>query len=370
MADVLFVSKTVEPPWNDSSKNLVRDIASELTRYTPTLMGRSSGPSPLGLGSVVDVYGKGGAPAFSPSIRDKLGVLSYLLWGTHADLWHFFFAPNPKSSVAGRFATALRRTPSVHTVCSLPERDAPLGRLVFADLTVVLSRYAHERFCAEGLDESALRIIPPSVPALREPGESERAALRAKHGLPASASIWIYPGDLEHGGGAEVSIDGFAAAMDEDACLLMACRNKSAGAEPERVRLMEQARRKGIERRVRWVGETLAIHELLALSDFVVLPNTSGFAKMDYPLVALEAMAMGRAVLVSSRTAAAELAAEGGALAIEPVPEALASAVETLSSDAARTKTLGQAARRLTQERFSPKRIADAYERIYGELLA
>ena len=150
----------------------------------------------------------------------------------------------------------------------------------------------------------------------------------------------------------------------------MACRNKSVKAEPERHRLMERARRRGLERRIRWVGETSAIHELLALSDFVLLPNTSGFAKMDYPLVALEAMAMGRAVLVGSRTPAAELAAEGGALAIEPVPDALASAVDTLSADSAATAALGRAARALTRERFSPTRVAGAYERIYEELLA
>ena len=31
-ATVLFVSKPVEPPWNDSSKNLVRDVASCLNQ--------------------------------------------------------------------------------------------------------------------------------------------------------------------------------------------------------------------------------------------------------------------------------------------------------------------------------------------------
>ncbi|MDH4281277.1 MAG: hypothetical protein OEV36_01370 [Myxococcales bacterium] len=39
MAQVLYVSKPVAPPWNDSSKNLVRDVAGHLRRHRPIVMG-------------------------------------------------------------------------------------------------------------------------------------------------------------------------------------------------------------------------------------------------------------------------------------------------------------------------------------------
>ncbi len=38
MPEVLFVSKPVAPPWNDSNKNLVRDLARGMTRYRPHVM--------------------------------------------------------------------------------------------------------------------------------------------------------------------------------------------------------------------------------------------------------------------------------------------------------------------------------------------
>jgi phosphatidylinositol alpha-1,6-mannosyltransferase len=370
MADVLFVSKAVTPPWNDSSKNLVRDLAGNLSRHTPIVMGRGSGDSPLGVGRVVDVYGAQSRPMFSPPLRDNMGVLAHLLWGPKADLWHFFFAPNRKSSAAGRFARTLRRVPSLHTICSLPAEELPLGRLLFADLNVVLSRNAYERFRAAGVADSALRIVPPSVPALPEPDAAERAALRRKLGLPSSAPIWIYPGDLEHGGGAEVALEAFASWNESDALLLMACRDKTAGADPERSRLREHARRWGIEDRVRWLGETPEIHDLLAASDFVVLPNRSGVAKMDYPLVALEAMALGRPVFLGSDTPAAELADAGAAVAVESQPDALASAITALGADEAARAALRRSARELLSTSFSPQRVAAAYERIYEELLA
>jgi len=294
MSEVLFVSKPLAPPWNDSSKNLVRDITRHLERHTPVLVGR---------------HGAAGA-SFSPGLRENVSVFRYLLWDANADIWHFFFAPNRKSSAAARFAAAVRRVPTVQTVCSLPREDAPLDKLVFADVTVVLSEFAHERFREAGISDASLRRIPPSLPPLPQPSPNERALLRRKHDIPESASVWIYPGDLEHGGGADVALEGLAACDRPDALLLMTCRDKTKSSAPARTRLIAQASRWGIETRLRWIGETPDIHELLALSDFTVLPNRSPYAKMDYPLVVLEAMCLGRPVLVGTGTPAAELAEE------------------------------------------------------------
>ena len=220
---------------------------------------------------------------FAPSVRENLGVLRHLLLGRSADLWHFFFAPNPKSSAAGRFAGAIRRVPSVHTVCSVPAENVAARRLLFADATVALSRFAYERFRQEGVSESALRVIPPSVPPLAEPTSVGREELRKKHDLPTDAPVWIYPGDLEFGGGAEIALQGFAAWNRAEAVLLMACRRKTPQADEALSRLVAQAKRWGIESQVRWVGETRDIHELLALSDFVVMVNRTGLCQDGLP---------------------------------------------------------------------------------------
>jgi len=341
MGEILFVSKPVAPPWNDSSKNLVRDIAGHLQEHSPVLMQRS-----------------------------RQGVLRHLLFGPSSDLWHFFFAPNLKSSTAGRLACALRRVPSVHTVCSMPLDGARPSKLLFADLTVALSRAAQERFRQDGVSDEVLRVIPPCVPELAEPTAIERAELRAKHELPRTAPIWIYPGDLEFGGGAEIALQGFAAWNRSDAVLLMACRRKTPQADEAQLRLRDLARQWGVAPRVHWLGETPLIHELLALSDFVVMVNPRAYAKMDYPLVVLEAMCLGRPVLVGKGTPSAELAEHGGALAAETHAEALTEAVERLNADENARAQLGRQARALATSKFSPHEVAAAYERLYEELLA
>jgi len=340
MTEVLFVSKPVGPPWNDSSKNLVRDIAGNLQRHGSVLVRRA-----------------------------PLDVFRHLLFGSSSDLWHFFFAPNPKSSTAGRLACAIRRVPSVHTACSMPLEGAPLRRLLFADLTVTLSHAAHRRFREDGVSAEILRVIPPCVPGLAEPTMLERRALRKKHELPGLSPIWIYPGDLEFGGGAEIALEAFAAWNRPDAVLLMACRRKTPQADEALSRLRDRARQWGIAPRVHWLGETPHIHELLALSDFVVMVNPIAYAKMDYPLVALEAMCLARPVLVANGTPSAELADAGGAVAVEADAGAVAEAVERLSANGESCARLGRGARALATSTFSPHEVVAAYERLYEEVL-
>lgn len=370
MAEVLFVSKPVAPPWNDSSKNLVRDIAGHLRRYSPVLMGRRGQANPIARGRVEAVYGAASSGGFAPNARENLGVFGRLLFGRSTDLWHFFFAPNPRSSAAGRLAAAIRRVPSVHTVCSVPAEGVDVKKLLFADVTVALSRSAYERFRQEGVSESALRIIPPSVPALAAPTSAERARLRKKHGLPEAATVWIYPGDLEFGGGAEIAVEGFAASNRSDSMLLMACRRKTPRADDALSKLQAKARQWGIDSRLRWLGETEHIHELLALSDFVVMVNPAAYAKMDYPLVALESMCLGRPVLVGKQTPSAELAEGGGAVAVETSGEALAEAIERLSADQAAIEAVGRKGRALVMSKFSPEAVAEAYEVLYEDIHA
>ena len=368
MTEVLFVSKPIEPPWNDSSKNLTRDVATSLRRHRPAVMVREGAVEPFASARCAPVYRAGGASSFSPSLRDRLDVLRYLLWDAQAGLWHFFFAPNRRSSAAGRLAASLRRAASVHTVCSMPPESAPLKSLVFADITVALSRASYDRFVAEGLSRESVRLIPPSVPKLSEVSPEERNRLRARHGLPRSVPVWLFPGDLEHGGGAEISLAAMAASRERDAVLVMACREKTPRAASARAELVEQAKRFGVDDRIRWVGETEDILELVASSDFVLMPNRSPFAKMDYPLVVLEAMSMARPVFVSAGTPAAELAEEGGAIAVVPDGEALAATIQEWSNDRLALEELQRRARALTIEKFAPAKVAASYEQIYDEL--
>jgi phosphatidylinositol alpha-1,6-mannosyltransferase len=369
MARVLMVSKPIAPPWNDSSKNLVRDIASNLQRHSAAIMVQRGAAPPLAGVAVEPVY-SAHAPGFAPALWDNARVLLRLLAGRAHELWHFFFAPNPRSSLAGRLAARARRVPTVQTVCSAPRAGADLRRLLFADRTVVLSRHTEALVLAAGVPAASVRRIAPAVAPLAPAGQTETGAARAALGLPADEPLVVYPGDLEFSRAAELTLRAYAGrSFTSDALLVMACRAKTPHARDEERRLRALARELGVERRVSFAGETRHIHGLLAAAHVVVLPAEDLYAKMDLPLVLIEAMLLERAVVVGVGTPAAELCDDGAALASALEPDAVAQHIARLLDNASERAEFGARARAAALARHHPAVVASAYEDLYDELL-
>src|SRR5262249_52142857 len=123
---VLVVSKPVAPPWNDSSKNLVRDLAQSLTRYEASVMTKPGVALNLGRGRALPIY-RTRAGGYAPPLADNARVLWSLLTQRGHRVWHFFFAPNPRTSRVSALTTRLRGVRSVQTVCSAPRDTSHLA---------------------------------------------------------------------------------------------------------------------------------------------------------------------------------------------------------------------------------------------------
>lgn len=369
MAHVLFVSKPVAPPWNDSSKNLVRDVASHMTRHQAIVMGPSGVSVSLGSAISDPVY-PAARGKFAPGLVDNARVLRRLALGARHDLWHFFFAPNPRTSSVARITSGLRRQRTVQTVCSAPRDDLDPRTVLFAQRTIVLSRHTEQRLLNAGIAASTLVRIPPPAPRLNPLTETERVATRKHLGLPVDAPLVIFPGDLEFGTGAERSLR-VVAQLDASlgACLVMACRAKTPRAKEEEQRVRALASELGVSDRTFWLGETPRILDLLGACDVVLLPSETLYAKMDLPLVLLEAMALARPVVVVTGVPSAELADHGGALALDADPTALTSAVAELLESQEKRHALGERAREVALQHYDPAVIASAYETVYDALL-
>jgi glycosyltransferase involved in cell wall biosynthesis len=373
MGRILMVSKPVSPPWHDSSKNLVRDVAGHLTRHSPVLMTRRDALDALrntpGLerAELRFVYQSGGS--FAPALADQVRVLASLLTGRREDLWHFFFAPNPRSSSAARVAARARSMRTVQTVCSAPAPDVDLHQVLFADRVIVVSRHTEQRLLDAGIAAARIRRIAPAVAPLEPYTVQAREAARTKLGLPAAVPLIVYPGDLEVSSGAERALRLHAALGPSEVHLVLACRAKTVHAQAARIRLEALAQELGAASRVRFIGETPDIHALLACSDLVVLPSEDLFAKMDLPLVLIEAMLLARAVIVLEGTAAAELTEGGAARACPADITALTSVSHELLANEAQRAQLGADARQAALTRYRPEVVAAQYESTYDELL-
>lgn len=367
MAEVLFVGKPIEPPWNDSSKNLARDLARSMKRHTPVVLGRSGAPP---VGGRTRVEADLGAPThgFTPAFREKAQLFGRLA-RAREPIAHFFFAPNRVTSNAARAVVLSRRIRTVHTICSAPAPETRLRQVLFADVDVVLSKHTERRLLEGGIDARRVRRIAPSIPPLEVPSAEDRRFARRKLELPTSAFLVVYPGDLEFGRGAETMIEAISSLPRDDLRLVMACRTKTPRARERDQQLRMLARTLGVEDRVYWVGETREIHALLGCADLVALPTDTLFAKMDLPLVLLEAMSMERPVIAAAGTAAEELAEDGAAMPVRCDVDAVAAAIDRLSTDAAASRALGRLGRARVLGEHSPETMAERYEALYDELL-
>jgi phosphatidylinositol alpha-1,6-mannosyltransferase len=363
---VLFVSKPVVPPWNDGSKNLVRDVASHLVRARPTVM-VSPGAAPLGGGIVEEaVYGETGT--FAPSASANARVLARLMFGDPLDAWHFVFAPNPASSAAAWMAIRSRRARGwkgrvVQTIASVPRSFRGVGRLLFGDVVVAQSEHTRARLVDNGVAPALLRVVAPCAEAPRVCKPAELAEARRACGLEGAGPIVLYPGDYEVSTGASTVVAAARAIARDlpDARVVLACRRKTPRAERIEAELRESARDLG--GLVRFLGDVPDMHALLTLADVVAMPVDDLYGKVDVPLVVIEALALGKPLVLSS---GGPLESVHTANFVAPSdPQALAAACISALRGQARESALEGA--RLYAERFSPAVVAAAYDEIYRE---
>jgi glycosyltransferase involved in cell wall biosynthesis len=343
-----------------------------MRRYTPVVMSRPHALVDLPRARIEPLYSEESAsPGFAPALIDNLKVLRRLAFGPKTALWHFFFAPNPRTSNVARWTGRFRSARSVQTVCSAPAAHVDVASVLFAERVVVLSEHTRQRFLAAGVSAQRVVLIRPAISPLT-PASPERArALRTELGLHADRPLVVYAGDLEFGRGADLALEAHHDLPSSlDAELVLACREKTPRAQARARELRERAAQLGIAERVRFMGETPRIHDLLASADLVTMPTETLYAKMDLPLVLLEAMTLERCVLVGAGTPAEELAAEGGAIKVATRREAVSEVTRQLLEDSARRAQIGQRARQTVERAYSPEQMAASYEALYDEVCA
>lgn len=143
------------------------------------------------------------------------------------------------------------------------------------------------------------------------------------------------------------------------------------GDGPERPHLESMARAEGLSRRVRFMGQVAPerVLEYLSSAEAVVVSSE----REGRPNALLEAMAAGRAVVVSDFDGAAEVVEDGvsGLMFPRGDADALAARLRSLQEDPAMARRLGQAARaRMRSLGLRWEDTAARYARLYEELLS
>jgi glycosyltransferase involved in cell wall biosynthesis len=365
-----MISKPVVPPWDDSAKNIVRSQVRQGNRYAYRVLTVPGAPPPAPGVVCEPIYKAGGS--YSPSLAQNLKVMLRGLRSRGALIHHYFFAPNPLSSTAGRIQRIVAGVKTVQTVCSAPESFDRIGRLLFTDRVVVLSRDTERKMLAAGVDAGRLRMIRPGIEPIERPDDERRRATREAFGIGPGPLI-VFPGDYEFSNAADTVVEAAPSivAGHAGATLVFACRIKREASREIRDRLRDKTIEAGLGDRVLFVEQVPDMPALVGAADAVVMPAESLYAKMDAPLVLLEAMSQGVPLVLASTPPLDEIIALEAALGVSPGDAgALADASLRILSEPDTARALGAAGRRAIAEKFSAAVMAREVEDLYDELLA
>jgi phosphatidylinositol alpha-1,6-mannosyltransferase len=362
---VLFVSKPIAPPFHDGTKCLVRDLALGCREHHAVVMGVEGDPATWAANSRVEVvpaYAHSGS--FAPTLGGNLRAARWLATRAPANLWHFVFAPNPRTSCAGRWLSRWRGAPVVQTVASPPRDFRDIDRLLFGDVVVAQSDWTKRRILENSRRPGTrpLEVIPPPVPEFVPPSSERVHAARHALGIPAEAPLFVYPGDLEHGVAVRTveSIVEPVLARLPGAVFVFAYRAKTRAAPELAHGLRERTNRK----LVRVTGDVADILGLLAGATAVLFPVDDLWGKVDLPIVLLESMALGVPVVAFAFGPLCEL---GGILLVSLYDRTqLVEACVGVAENSSLRGAIVAAEQRAIEQKHQACIIARQYERVYA----
>ncbi|MDD5757121.1 MAG: glycosyltransferase family 4 protein, partial [bacterium] len=125
----------------------------------------------------------------------------------------------------------------------------------------------------------------------------------------------------------------------------------------------------GLGQKVIFTGWREDVKELISIFDVLIQPSST-FPE-GFGMTVLEAMALGKPVIVTDVPGPGELVVNGktGLIVLPADPAKLAGAIETIINDQTLSETMGKAARHLAATDFNIENTVKKLEHLYAELL-
>jgi glycosyltransferase involved in cell wall biosynthesis len=132
--------------------------------------------------------------------------------------------------------------------------------------------------------------------------------------------------------------------------------------------LLEMVKSKGVANRVYYLGYRSDLQRILHSSDLLVLPSLTE----SFPLVVLEAMGAGKAVIATNCGGLSEMVINGKTGYIVPVhdPQELCNSILTLNADPQMRHQMGKNAREIFNLNFRVERFVKNFSELYQKLSA
>ncbi len=297
--------------------------------------------------------------------------IRFVLRGAPADLIHAHLPP-PLSAHYAADAAEAHGVPFVVTYHCDVELPSPFGTMVEALYRRSLGASTLERArkvivttrtyaaTSRAVWRHSPEVIPNMVDTQRFRPDLDGGGIRQRLRLPSDKPIVLLVGRIVPHKGVEHFVE--AARYLPEASFLVA----GEGSSLETMKRLAVAF--GVEDRVRFLGRVSQenLPNLYAACDVFVLPSVSRLEA--FGIVALEAMATGKPVVVADIPGVREVIEDGreGLLADPVNPRDLAARIQALLADPARAREMGRRGREKVLSTFSIAKVTDQIEAVYA----
>ncbi len=364
---ILFITRPIAPPWDEGSKNTVFALAKQMRQHSVHLLTTTGFPCNARNIVLEKVYTKSGLIS-GISLWQKLRLFLRLLKKDDIDIYHFFFKPTPLVATAAKIALKFNRKKTVQTVVSVPADGEQFKKAIFADAVVAGSEFMQKRLAQEGI-KSELIYYGVNTAEFSRPYDA--LAAKGQFGLENSPVI-LFAGNLHPGKGIEVVEESMEEVVRQfpKVKFVFACRFLEAEVESKNLeRIKSKISEKSLAKNAMFLGKIENMKQLISASDIVVFPPNSMVSKMDYPLILLEAMAMGKPVIFSDTPPLDELFDSQSNIMIErDNPKQLSGEIISLFSNPDRMHFMGENAKALAERKFNIESSAQKYFNLYEKL--
>ncbi len=251
---------------------------------------------------------------------------------------------------------------------SFPKRlvgDFTVRALRRAALVTGMSRNVVESLQRAGVPGEKLRHVDPCVDTTRFRSQGRGSEVRKRLEIPPQAPVLLFVGNASHSKGFDIVWAAYRAVKTtvSDAHLVATFEWRGMPDADRALDLCRETERAD----VRFLGLVEDMPALLDAADVVVVPFRTTDGPSDYPLIILEAMAMGTAVIGTEIGGIPEIIRHGetGLLVPKEDPVRLAEAIIPVVENPRTRVHFVAAGRDLVRARFSPEVAAQTWKEIY-----
>ncbi len=365
---ILFVTRPIAPPWDEASKNTVFELAKHMKWHEVHLLTVKGFACDEKHIVSEGIFSKGSLVS-GQSFGQKLPLFFRLVQHDDIDIYHFFFRPAPITALAAKIALKFKKKKTVQTVVSVPRAGEQLRKSLFADKVVVGSLFMQNRLREEGIEAE---LIPSGVNVEQLAKPYDAQSCKKSFGF-GNAPVILFAGSSEPSRGIGVVADsiGAVAKCFPQAKFVFACRFFGTRSSTENLRRTKlKIEEQGFAENAVFFGGVPNMKQLIQAADVVIFPPDTMIFKSDYPLVIIEAMAMGKPVIISNVPPLNELFDKNSSMMVKKnSPSELSNAIVSLLSNKKRLFAMGKNASALAQKRFSIKYTSVRYEKLYAQLM-